>query len=187
MAVVTDDTVSDEGGGSGDFLEQDWDVIERQTLGGDAQDLSFAIVGATDELVEIEGAGPCSAAGTHNITLLVNGATTNISQQTNLQGDGGASGSLAAQNDGTRIITVSTAEWLYFRLQFLTKILATGPRGGFGHAWTGAVTPRNVYHLFSATYNDTSTAITSIALRSSRADGFKSGFIAIARRRKITA
>jgi hypothetical protein len=161
-----------------DYLAPDWDVISRQTLGADAQEITFTVDGDADERVEIDGFGESNATG-H--CLLKFGSTT--LDVTKIISAGGASPTGSATNGiGSSIAD----EAMGFRLVLDLRRQGTCDRGGWAHFWIGYGASSEEYYLTGVVYHDTSTNITSIVLSGTVANFFASGFKAICRRKKMS-
>lgn len=155
------------------------DVVERQALGADAQDLTFA-VSAADERVIIEGYGPNSQAGAS--TTVTGKFNSTALWHAAILTDGGA----APTASSTALWGASNASDIGF---FIIADVRAGfaNRGLMGMCWTGAgATDRRLY-FFMAKFADAATAITQIVLAGSNATAFKLGFKTVVRRRKMSA
>lgn len=151
-------------------------VISRQTLGGDAQELVFA-VSDTDERIEIEGFG--EMAGSASITVRFNDNATAALHSAILQVSGGS-------------VTVSSAiiagAWVGpggFHMIVDLKDLNL-KRGGFSTWWSAntANTSRSI-DRGGFVWPNAADPVTSFTIRGSDAATFKSGFRTICRRRKM--
>lgn len=160
-----------------DYLAPDFDVISRQTLGADAQDVTFA-VSDSDEEIEISGFG---GGGAGNVTIQVNGGGTAVTYSSILNSNGGAPSGSSAQLFG--------AYDGPFTLQVIFSLKNNGlKRVGWSNATvqnTGSAS-RDQWRA-SFAWPDTSNNVTSVVLHSSVATGWKSGAVFLCKRRKKTA
>ena len=161
-----------------DYLADD--VISRQALVADAQDITFAVTGDTDEQVEIDIFGPANAGG-NEFTIRINNAATAViySYYYTLAGATTAQASTGAgfQYDAGSLL----------RIRMATKTISGAERMGIVDGATKNAA-NTVKARFSSSFHwpDSSTAITQIVIRGFDADSFKAGTVAIARRRKFT-
>ena len=153
-------------------------VISRQTLGADAQDVSFTVDGNVDEVVEIEVYGLVAIS---TLSIVYNDGSTTV--QSNVANTSRAAGTITAGttmpvNDGP----------LGLRLVFFLKLIDAQERVGFGKIVSADNTGagQNLMDL-SWSWPNTTDNVTTIILRSSSATGFKSDVQAICRRRKLSA
>lgn len=155
-------------------------VIERQTLGGDAADITIAVDGNADERIVIEGRGRCGANG--DITLQVNDNATPVTYGGTLITDGTAS------NENTYLMTVLDAGDFGFRIEIDTLNMGSSRRAGLCWMWAVRDSDGTRFQVFSMfRWNNTADNITQIKLVGPEADTFKSGFKIITRRRKLAA
>jgi hypothetical protein len=156
-----------------DYLAND--VIERQTLGADAQTVTFTVDGNSDESVELEGFGECNASGT--VTIELNNTATYRSM---------VDGASALYTFVTTFTIATVADdALQFRYTFNLRATGTADRGGFGIATIGYGTSE--IYIGSFWIANTADNITSIKLVGSVANVFGTGFKFITRRRKMSA
>lgn len=165
-----------EGVAGTDYLAPDWDVISRQTLGADAQEITFTVDGDSDERVEIEGFGESNASGACAIKF--NATTVDVTKVTSVNGT--TAGATTAA--GASIAD----EAMGFRMIFDLRRQGTCDRGGIVQWWLayGASTEEAYYS--GVAFHDTSANITTIVLSGSVANFFASGFKVICRRRKMS-
>lgn len=157
-----------------DYLAND--VIDRQTLGADAQEITIP-VSDTDERIEIEGFGDSPSA---DYTIRVNDNATPVVYSTITQVDAAAVGNSSAY-------WVTTGSQPFgFRMVFDVKNLGLR-RGGLVHAWTSQANGTRDQYLCAFRWPNAADNVTQIILRGSAATSFKSGFRIITRRRKMTA
>ncbi len=157
-----------------DFLAGD--VIDRQTLGAPAQEVTFVVDGNADEVIEIEGVGSVMSG---SLTMRFNDNATPLTYRGIYSEDGGAAPESTYL--GTYLGAVGG---------FTIKVFAkTGSRrGGFSRNWSERASDglqQQVIAVFR--WANTTDNITSIKVRISEVGGFPAGFIIVARRRKITA
>lgn len=157
----------------------DDDVISRQTLGADAQDITIAVDGDADERVEIEGFGESNATGTCSIKF---GSTT-LDLTKIISANGANPTGSAANGVGASIAD----EAMGFRMIFDLRRQGTCDRGGLVQWWIGYGASSEEAYWSGVVYHDTSTNITSIVLAGSVANFFASGFKVICRRRRMSA
>lgn len=163
-----------------DYTAADADVISRQTLGADAQDLTFAIAGDTDEQVEIDVFGPANAGG-NDFTIRINNAATAVIYSY-IYTLAGAATAQAATGAGFQYDAGSL-----LRVRMATKTISGAERMGIVDGATKNAA-NTVKARFSSSFHwpDSATTITQIVLRGFDADSFKAGTVAIARRKKFT-
>ena len=161
------------------FLAPDWDVVERQSLGADAQDITFA-VSAADERILIEGFGPNSTAGASSVITAKFNSTSllhiNASSDTGGAWAAGTSGMWSGANAS------DIGFWAVADLR-----ASSVNRGIIGICWTGASGSGRRLYFFMAKFDDAATAITQVVFAGSNSTAFKSGFKTIVRRRKMSA
>lgn len=158
-----------------DYLAND--VISRQTLGADAQELVFAL-SDTDERVIIEGFGPHK--GSPGFTVRFNDNATVAIYSSHLQVNGGA------PSASTALIAGAWVGPGGFTLTLDLKDLNL-KRGGFSTWWSANTADTNRSRdLGGFFWPNAADPVTSFTIRGSTADAFASGFTVICRRRKIT-
>jgi hypothetical protein len=163
------------------YLAPDWDVISRQTLGGDAQEITLALAGNTDERYVIQGYGPTDGAG-NAFTLRVNDNATPVTYSYYYSTVGVA---VAAAADGAGF---TYDQGTGFTITFDASLISGSQRGGICDGWTrntsGAIRAR-----WSAAFNwsNTTDNVTQLILRGFDANTWKSGFKVIVLKRKFSA
>jgi hypothetical protein len=158
-----------------DYRAVDDDVISRQSLGADAQDITIAVDEA-DERIVIEGFGESNATGACSIKF--NSTTVNVTKI--ISADGANSG--ASTNPGASIADKAMG----FTMVLDIRRQGTCDRGGTVNWWISYGAAAEEYYLSGLAFKDTATQITQVVLAGSVANFFASGFKVIVRRRKMS-
>jgi hypothetical protein len=154
------------------------DLISRQTLGADAQEITFNVSGDADECVEIEGFGESNASA--NVAIKANGTALNVARISQVNG-GAPAGS--GTNAGATVADSAAA----FHLRFHTRRTGTADRVAILQWVISYGAAQEEMYWVGLAYEDTSTEITTITISGSVAATFAAGFKAICRRRKMSA
>lgn len=161
-----------------DYRAVDDDVISRQTLGADAQEITITVDGNTDERVLIEGFGESNAGG--NLLLKYNSTTVDVTKI--ISANGGAPTGSSANGIGSSVAD----EAIGFTLELDLRATGTADRGGICRVWIGYGASSEEYYTSGVCFHDSSTNVTSIVLSGSVANFFGTGFKVICRRRKMS-
>jgi hypothetical protein len=162
-----------------DTLELLGGLVERQTLGGDMLEVTFA-VDAADERVVIAGEGTFALSGNATYKARFNGASTSVTHVNHVVPQTGTVGT-----DVDRMWTCIDDSDGGFEIVVDLRA-AFGRRGFMGRCWSGSPGTRRI-ETFGGTFDNAATPITSFGILSSASDGFKSGFEFTTIRRKMRA